>query len=267
MERPKLKHNKKRNTAFLYEALVRELTKAILEKNDTVKNNITSIMKEFFSAGKPLARELDVYRTLYETKETDKDTAKALIAETKRVYFSINQNDVFNEQSKLISKVNKDVGKAIFQTFMPNYRNLATISQIFDLDVPIKTRVILEQNIVEFLTTPEQEAKQLEPIDNIVYKTFINKFNDKYGSSLLEEQKTLLTRYIVDQEKDLINFSVYLYEEIGRIKSVINTSDSIKTNKNYDQLLSIVEGFKERPVDAKLLEDVLYLQVLVKEAQ
>ena len=29
----KLKHNKKRNTAFLYEALVKELTKAIVNKD------------------------------------------------------------------------------------------------------------------------------------------------------------------------------------------------------------------------------------------
>ncbi len=28
----KLKHNKKRNTAFLYEALVKELTKAVVNK-------------------------------------------------------------------------------------------------------------------------------------------------------------------------------------------------------------------------------------------
>ena len=30
----KLKHNKKRNTAFLYETLVRELTKSIVKKNN-----------------------------------------------------------------------------------------------------------------------------------------------------------------------------------------------------------------------------------------
>ena len=28
-----MKHNKKRNTAFLYEALVQELTKSVVEKN------------------------------------------------------------------------------------------------------------------------------------------------------------------------------------------------------------------------------------------
>ena len=34
----KMKHNKKRNTAFLYEALVKELTKTVVEKDNNKKN-------------------------------------------------------------------------------------------------------------------------------------------------------------------------------------------------------------------------------------
>ena len=92
MSKPKLKHNKKRNTAFLYEALVKELTKATVEKNEIGKKQIVGIIKEFFSTGKLLARELDVYKTLYETENVDdRDMAKSLLGESKRVYFSMNQ--------------------------------------------------------------------------------------------------------------------------------------------------------------------------------
>jgi len=34
----KMKHNKKRNTAFLYESLIKELTKAIVRKQTDPKN-------------------------------------------------------------------------------------------------------------------------------------------------------------------------------------------------------------------------------------
>ena len=34
----RLKHNKKRNTAFVYEALVRELTESVVKNNNTVAN-------------------------------------------------------------------------------------------------------------------------------------------------------------------------------------------------------------------------------------
>jgi len=266
-EKPKLKHNKKRNTAVLYEALVRELTKAAVEKNENVKKHLVSIIKEFFSTGKPLARELDLYRSLYETKGVEKEYATAIIGESKRVYSALNQHDIFNEQSRLISQVNKTVGKSVFQTFMPNYKNLATISQIFDLDIPLKTRILLEQNLVEFLTSQDQESKNLQPIDNIVFKTFIKKFNEKYNGTLLEEQKALLTNYILAQDGVDTEFKIYLNEEIGRIKSIVLNSQEIKTSDNAPIVIEMIESFRTRQIDGKYLEDVLYLQVLAKEIE
>ena len=35
-----MKHNKKRNTAFLYECLIKELTKSIVRKDETRKQKI-----------------------------------------------------------------------------------------------------------------------------------------------------------------------------------------------------------------------------------
>jgi hypothetical protein len=54
----KVKHNKKRNTAFLYEALVRELTKSVVEKIPIEAQKIKSILKEHFRSGKILFGEL-----------------------------------------------------------------------------------------------------------------------------------------------------------------------------------------------------------------
>ena len=54
----KLKHNKKRNTAFLYETLIKEMTKAVIEKNIELKNEIFSIIKESFQNNSNLYKEL-----------------------------------------------------------------------------------------------------------------------------------------------------------------------------------------------------------------
>ena len=40
----RLKHNKKRNTAFVYEALVRELTESVVRNNKNKQNKIVSIL-------------------------------------------------------------------------------------------------------------------------------------------------------------------------------------------------------------------------------
>ena len=53
-----MKHNKKRNTAFIYESLVRELTKAIVAQDVTRRNDILDVLKENFVAGSLLMKEL-----------------------------------------------------------------------------------------------------------------------------------------------------------------------------------------------------------------
>ena len=66
----KIKHNKKRNTIFLYEALVRELTKATVEKDQDRRETILDIVKEHFSTGTTMGREVCIYKNILETKDT-----------------------------------------------------------------------------------------------------------------------------------------------------------------------------------------------------
>ena len=42
-----MKHNKKRNTAFLYECLIKELTKAIVREDKKRQTITKNILKEF----------------------------------------------------------------------------------------------------------------------------------------------------------------------------------------------------------------------------
>ena len=50
-KRMKFRHNKKRNTAFLFEALVKELTKSIVKNDLQTKEKIISLIKENFKKG------------------------------------------------------------------------------------------------------------------------------------------------------------------------------------------------------------------------
>mgnify|MGYP003660193484 CR=1 FL=1 len=94
-----MKHNKKRNTAFLYECLIKELTKAIVRKDSDRKNNITKIIKENFKKGSALKQDLDTYRSLLETKKVNKLFAERFLVETKKDFQNIDRKAVFNQQS------------------------------------------------------------------------------------------------------------------------------------------------------------------------
>jgi len=265
MEKLKLKQNKKRNTAFLFESLTKELTKAIVNKDEKTKDIILSIMKEHFKKGSVLAKELDVYKSLYETRGLNKDTANRMLNEAKRMYSTFMPQDIFNQQTRIINDVNKKVSPAVFTNFMSNYKDLATIAQIFDNEIPMKTRVILEQYLIDRLSTEDNPQNNLKPIDSLVYKEFVKKFNDKYGTSLMEEQKELLTKYIASYSNDDIDFKVYLNEEIARIRQVVLSSKQITESKEKEGLLSVLESFKTTQVTPAMVEKVLKLQQLVKE--
>ena len=89
----KFKHNKKRNTAFLYEVLIKEMAKSVIEKDENKKNEIASTAREFFSANKVLGKELRIYRDLNETNNVDLYTAERLLVETKVAFDSVDRKE------------------------------------------------------------------------------------------------------------------------------------------------------------------------------
>ena len=191
----KLRHNKKRNTAFLYETLVKELTKSVVNSDAKKKKVVLSILKEHFRKDSLLGRELQLYKDVVESRELDYNTAEKILHETKIVYWSGFKNEkVYDEQSEVIAKVNKDLSKNVFSNFVPNYKDLATLSQIFNDELTVKKRVMLERQVLKNMISKEEEPRQeMKPIDRLTYKTFINKFNSTYGE-LHEEQKRLLVQ-------------------------------------------------------------------------
>ena len=272
----KLKHNKKRNTAFLYEALIRELTRAAMKQDIKYKKEIVNVIKECFSKDKILAKELDLYRTLSETFNLKLHVAEKMLFEVKRAYSSMDKKKIYDSQSHWIKRINKKLSKNVFSNFVPNYKNLATISQLFDgEEQPVKQRIILEQKIIDGLVTPsstKDQSKNMKSIDNVVYRSFVEKFNSTYGS-LSEKQQKLLSKYVSSFGDGDIEFKVYLNEELGKVKS--NLASLIKGGKHLEgdmskrakNILEMVENFKDIQIDSKMLSKVLKIQELVEELQ
>tara|TARA_Y100000034_G_C6879997_1_gene403050 strand:- start:319 stop:1155 length:837 start_codon:yes stop_codon:yes gene_type:complete len=273
----RFKHNKKRNTAFLYESLLKEMSKSIVKSDENRKKRILSILKEFFSRGKVLRKELDLYKFLYETRKIDIYTAERIIQEARKDYSSLNLKEIFNAQTALISLVNKKLGKSAFSAFIPNYRSLATISQIFNNEMPAKSRVLLERKIISvMIASPKEESRmtKMPKVNDLAYKTFINKFNNKYGSDLLSEQKDLLTRYIMSLSDDGISLKVFLNEEVARLKKDMNLAlknDEYKNDKmirgKIEQVVQLLESFSLRKIDGLMIEKVLKIQSFVGEIE
>ena len=271
----KTRHNKKRNTAFIYEALVRELTKCIVAQDESRKNIIVSLVREHFGTGAILRQELDLYKTLYEAEDVDVRMCERLLNEVKRSHSELDRGAIFQEQTALINKINKMLSKSVFSNFVPNYKSLATISQILNPDVSIKHRVLLESSLVDSLSSTRQgDKEEMAPIDNIVYKTFVKKFNDQYNGKLLEGQEKLLSKYIASFHDNGIELKIFLNEELYRIKGVMNTAlatdeiskdDTLRENTN--KILRIVDSYKTVELTPEKIQEILKIQSLVEELE
>ena len=271
----KMKHNKKRNTAFIFEVLIRELTKSVVEKNPKKKKIIISLIKENFRNKTILSRDLDLYNALLDTKDMDRPDAEKLIFECRMQRCTINQKELFQEQSSLINKINKYVTKDAFTTFVPNYRNVATVYQIFNPATKTKQRVLLEKQIINQMVTPkEQENSLLESINNLTLKTFIKNFNKKYNTELIMEQKELLNKYISSFYDNGTEMRVFLNEEINRLRKAVERAlklneikEDSKMTEKTQQVLNILNNTSKKDVDSCFIQDILKIQSLVKEIE
>ena len=273
LEKPKLKHNKKRNTAFLYETLVKELTKAVVFGDKNKQKIVSSLIKEHFRKNGILDRELTLYKQFYETRQFPREHALRLISEVQERHEDLSEDIIFNEQSRLISKINKNLGFEVYNNFVPNYKTLATISQIFNRNLEPRKKVILEQELVEHITGKEhvEDNSNIPDVDKFTLKRFVEKFNETYNSNLLPEQKNLLSKYIGSVDDD-IELKIFLNEEIGRLKKQILSSrnvELVKENndleKNIEKMLKAIESLKIETVNEELIKKVMLIQEFVSE--
>ena len=270
----KFKHNKKKNTAFLYETVVLELTKAILRKDLEAKNKITSLLKESFKSHTLLYADLKLYHSLTKTQNTHPRTAERILSEVKRTRDGIDKKKLLSEQNKLVRRIRKDISEEALTNFVPSYKSLATIYQVFNQRGSIKTKVLLENQILKQMTERLSQTNddKMVPVDNLIYKTFTKKFNKEYSKELLSEQKILLSKFISSFTDNGLQLKLYLNEEIKRLKEALNKSLLIEEFVADDRMmekakkvLEVLEGYKKAQPQKEMVQSVIKIQGLVHE--
>jgi len=268
----KIRHNKKRNTAFVYEALVKEATVAILKNDAEKRDKAIKIIKKHFKPGSVLRKDLDCYRSLCENQNLDRLTAEKILKEVKLQKRLIDPTGLFKQQTKLVHDINKEVSPSVFKNFVPSYKSLATIMQIFSDKISPKDQVILENEIVQRMLVESKEVQHTEQIDSLVYKTFAAKFNERYDSNLLKEQKELLNYYVSSFADNGLELKIFMNEEISRLKQQLEKGKNIaelkKDNEMVNKTQKVIERletFSKEDISNDVLLTVMKTQELVKE--
>ena len=251
-----LKHSKYKNTAILFEILVRKLTS---ESLTTDKSVTIDIIKQYFGKNTELSKELHLYNSLI--KERVKTEAKALdfIRTCKTAHTSLNKSVLKRQRYNLVKTISENFDfQKISKIRINNYKTLASVYKLFeykDVDNPKQIMeskdVIVEQLIINETPKPqidkiiETYKAQNKDLRLLSYKLLVDKFNEKY-SGLNESQKDLLNQYIThvnDTEtlkayfkKIIPSIKTNLKEQVSGIKDPVT---KIKVEKLSEMLCNV----------------------------
>ena len=158
----KVKHNKKRNTAFVYEALINEATIAVLKNDHKRSKKVVDLVRKHFSNDSNLKRDLECY-ILYENQNLDLDMIKRF----KRSKHFKTDWPYFDEQTDIINDVK--IYPLQYLTILYQIIN-RYYQQMFNTTSP-KEKVILESKIIENMSA-SPESNDEHPLLIILFIKF-----------------------------------------------------------------------------------------------
>ena len=265
----KFNHNKKRNTAFIYEILINEISKAALKKKSIKNEQATKLLKEFFNRSMILRKELEIYNSLNTSCVEEKvQFFEKIIVEAKKQYLNLDRKLVFEEQTKIINKINKLSGPDVWTAYIPSFKKLATINQILSQDLPPRRQIIIENKLLQSLIKSTEKKEAFPKINNLAIKTFIEKFNIKYSGKLNENQRQFLNKYILSSDDNDTELKMFLYEEIDRLKHTLEKNIDKRpgdTQKKIKKVLERISGYNKKKLNKSFIFEILQIQLLASE--
>jgi len=208
----KIKHSKFKNTGFIFELLVRQITSEIMSANKSVAEKI---LKEHFNSKKELSKELKLYQYLINEKYNSESKAEQFINTICEARKRLDEKKLTKEKYNLIKEIKDTYNLDEFiKSPISNYKTLASIYKIFEISITneqydptdiVSSRFTIAENIINTSiqnkdakvkdAVMEEYRKQDDDLRAISYKILVENFNNKY-KNLTEEQKGLLREYI-----------------------------------------------------------------------
>jgi hypothetical protein len=274
----KIKHSKFKNTGFIFELLVRQITSEIMSSNKSVAENI---LKEHFNSKRELSRELKLYQYLINEKYNSETKAEKFIDTIIEARKRLDEKKLTKEKYNLIKEIKETYNIDEFiKSPISNYKTLASIYKVFEVatideqfdptDI-VGSRITIAENIISSSiqnkdtkiqnAVLEEYKKQDEDLRAISYKILVESFNKKY-SNLTTEQKTLLKEYINNINNtgklnsyvgnEITKLVANLKEVGGKLTDKVTRIKLAETISNVNKIKS-VKKIKEEHLSAMMM--------------
>ena len=119
-----LKHSKYKNTAILFEMLVRKLTSETLTSDKTVT---VDIIKKYFGKNTALSKELQLYNSLIKEKINTEAQALDFIRTVKNSHNNLNKSLLRRQRYNLVKEISESFDfQKVSKIRINNYKELST---------------------------------------------------------------------------------------------------------------------------------------------
>jgi hypothetical protein len=238
----KIKHSKFKNTGFIFELLVRQITSEIMSSDNSVAEKI---LKENFNSKKELSKELKLYQYLSNEKYNSESKAEQFINTICEARKRLDEKKLTKEKYNLIKQLKETYNIDEFiKSSVSNYKTLASIYKIFEVvsteeqydptDI-VSSRFTIAENIINTSiqnkdskiknAVLEEYKKQDEDLRAISYKFLVENFKN-----LTNDQKGLLREYI-NNINNTGKLNAYVSEEISKLVGGLKEVGSKITDK------------------------------------
>lgn len=200
-------HNKKRNTALLYEFLIRTISSALVENDKKKSSMALKILRRYFKPGTQLYKEFRIFNALVKTTVSTDSVATSILKEARAAIGALDYDALDREKSLLIRSINHMIkDENFYDQPIAEYRLYATIQTLFnEWRRPIGTADIVslanyENQLREWLIT-EKKKEDHTLIDEtpgttrLLMKVMMKKLNEKYSDALNDDQKEIIKAY------------------------------------------------------------------------
>jgi len=281
----KIKHSKFKNTGFIFELLVRQITSEIMSSSKSVAENI---LKEHFNTKKELSKELKLYLFLINEKYNSEAKAEKFIDTILDARKLLDEKKLVKEKYNLIKQLKETYNIDEFiKSPISNYKTLASIYKIFEVvsaneqyeptDI-VNSRFTITENIINSSiqnkeskikdAVLEEYRKQDEDLRAISYKILVESFNNKY-KHLTEEQKLLLREYI-NNINNTGKLNEYISTEVVKIANGLKeigskVSDKVTKIKLAETISNIRKIKSIKKIKEQHLSAIMMSYELLKE--